>query len=80
VTALPDRDALDLDLPGRVREAANDQRARRAAIAQHRAAPFAAKYFDIPAEWRNLLSSILLNSKPAIAALGNNMQLQALAY
>jgi hypothetical protein len=41
VTPSRDRDALDLDFPGRVREAADDQRARRAAIAEHRAAAFA---------------------------------------
>ena len=41
MTPSRDRDALDLDLPGRVREAADDQTARRAAVAKHRAAAFA---------------------------------------
>ena len=38
-----DSDALDLDLPGRVGEPADDERARRLAIAQHLAAPFAGR-------------------------------------
>ena len=41
LTPSRDRDALDLDLPGRVHEAADDQRARRAAIAKRGAAAFA---------------------------------------
>ena len=35
------RDVLDLDLPGRIREAADDERARRLAIAKHLAARLA---------------------------------------
>src|ERR1700686_3152784 len=41
VTPSRHRDALDLDLPGRIGETADDQRARRAAIAHHRTARFA---------------------------------------